>query len=71
MDRDRVRSDEDYDAEVEEQLEDEDEEAVAILSKLSELIHEILKAYKIQAMPLFETVLPMVVKLLVRVTLKF
>ena len=64
--RDRKRADEDYDQDVEEQLEEEDDEDVYVLSKLGDLIHALFSTHKDLMIPVFDQLLPQVVKLLVR-----
>ncbi len=58
--------DEDYDEGVEEQLVDEDDEDVYTLSKLGDLLHALFSTYKEAFLPVFDQILPYVVKLLVR-----
>lgn len=65
--RDKKRSDEDYDADVEEQLEEEDDEDNYVLSKLGDLIHSLFSTHKEAMVPVFDQLLPQVVKLLVRI----
>ncbi len=57
--------DEDYDEGVEEQLVDEDDEDVYTLSKLGDLLHALFSTYKEAFLPVFDQILPYVVKLLV------
>ena len=64
--RNKKRTDEDYDADVEEQLEEEDDEDVFVLSKLGDLIHAFFATHKEAMAPVFEQILPAVVKLLDR-----
>lgn len=63
-DRDKRRADEDYDADVEEQLEEEDDEDVFVLSKLGDLIHALFSTHKEGMMPVFDQLLPAILKLL-------
>jgi hypothetical protein len=63
--REKKRADEDYDADVEEQLEEEDDEDVYVLSKLGDLIHALFCTHKENMIPVFDQLLPLVVKLLV------
>ncbi len=64
--RDDKRKDEDYDQDVEEQLEEEDDEDVYVLSKLGDLIHALFSTHKEAMVPVFDQLLPSVVKLLDR-----
>ncbi len=64
--RNSKRADEDYDADVEEQLEEEDDEDVYVLSKLGDLLHALFSTHKEAMVPVFDQLLPSVVKLLVR-----
>lgn len=63
--RNKRREDEDYDADVEEQLEEEDDEDVFVLSKLGDVIHALFSTYKEAMVPVFDQMLPNVIKLLV------
>lgn len=62
--RNKKRTDEDYDEGVEEQLVDEDDEDVYTLSKLGDLLHALFSTYKEAFLPVFDQILPYVVKLL-------
>jgi hypothetical protein len=64
--RNKKRADEDYDADVEEQLEEEDDEDVFVLSKLGDLMHALFATHKEAMTPVFDQLLPAVVKLLDR-----
>ena len=64
--RNKKRGDEDYDEGVEEQLVDEDEEDVYTLSKIGDLFHALFSTYKDTFLPVFDQLLPIVTKLLVR-----
>ena len=64
--REGKRRDEDYDEGVEEQLEEEDDEDVYVLSKLGDLIHALFSTHKEAMIPVFDQLLPSVVKLLDR-----
>ncbi|XP_072034276.1 importin-5-like [Amphiura filiformis] len=62
--RQEQRKDEDYDDVVEENLQDEDDDDVYILSKVSDVIHAILGTQGDVGLPMFEQLLPLLVKLL-------
>jgi len=62
--RNGKRGDEDYDEGVEEQLVDEDDEDVYTLSKLGDLFHALFSTYKEAFLPVFDQLLPYVIKLL-------
>nr|CAG4645347.1 EOG090X00U8 [Lynceus sp. MCZ IZ 141354] len=62
--RQEKRKDEDYDEGVEDQLVDEDDEDVYILSKITEVIHGLLSAYRVAFLPAFDMLLPHFVRLL-------
>lgn len=64
--REKKRKDEDYDEGVEEQLEEEDDDDVFVLSKLGDLLHALFSTHKDAMIPVFDQLLPSVVKLLVR-----
>ncbi|TRY67741.1 hypothetical protein TCAL_02908 [Tigriopus californicus] len=62
--REKKRKDEDYDEGVEEQLEEEDDDDVFVLSKLGDLLHALFSTHKESMIPVFDQLLPSVVKLL-------
>ncbi|KAJ8031234.1 Importin-5 [Holothuria leucospilota] len=62
--RHEQRKDEDYDEDVEENLQDEDDDDVKLLSKVSDVIHSVLGTHAETALPMFETLLPNVIRLL-------
>nr|CAG4643007.1 EOG090X00U8 [Ilyocryptus agilis] len=62
--RQEKRKDEDYDEVVEEQLVDEDDEDTYILSKITEVIHALMVAYRSAFLPVLNGLIPHVVRLL-------
>merc|ERR1712071_696152 len=56
--------DEDYDDVVEEQLADEDDEDTYILSKITEVIHSLMVAYRSAFLPILDNLIPHIVRLL-------
>ncbi|KAI9554129.1 hypothetical protein GHT06_019401 [Daphnia sinensis] len=62
--RQEKRKDEDYDEVVEDQLVDEDDEDTYILSKITEVIHALMAAYRSAFLPVLDNLIPHVVKLL-------
>ncbi|XP_071481332.1 importin-5-like [Diadema antillarum] len=62
--RQEQRKDEDYDDVVEEGLQDEDEDDVYLLSKISDILHSVMGTHADTALPLFEMLLPNIVRLL-------
>ncbi|XP_071839523.1 importin-5-like [Apostichopus japonicus] len=62
--RHEQRKDEDYDEDVEENLQDEDDDDVKLLSKVSDVIHSVLGTQAETALPMFETLLPNIIRLL-------
>jgi len=62
--RQEKRKDEDYDDVVEEQLVDEDDEDTYILSKITEVIHSLMVAYRSAFLPILDNLIPHIVRLL-------
>ncbi|XP_033637766.1 importin-5-like isoform X2 [Asterias rubens] len=63
-DRQEKRKDEDYDDVVEENLQDEHQDDAYLLSKISDVVHAILGTHREAGVPLFEQLLPQMVRLL-------
>nr|CAG4640621.1 EOG090X00U8 [Eulimnadia texana] len=64
VERQEKRKDEDYDEVVEEQLIDEDDEDTYILSKISEVIHSLMSAYRSAFLPVLDSLMPLIIRLL-------
>ncbi|XP_028039951.1 importin-5 [Bombyx mandarina] len=62
--RRQKRADEDYDEVLEEQLADEDNEDVYSLSRVADVLHALMSAYRDSFYPHFDTLLPHLVQLL-------
>ena len=62
--RQEKRKDEDYDEVVEEQLVDEDDEDTYILSKITEVVHSLMLAYRSAFLPVLDSLMPHLIHLL-------